>query len=63
MTYTQAQIDKANAVDLEKFLLAQGETLVRGGKLTRLDMREAKARLLEQMGPFMQSAAKYADII
>ena len=36
---------------------------VRGGKLTRLDMREAKARLLEQMGPFMQSAAKYADII
>ena len=32
MTYTQAQIDKANAVDLEKFLLAQGETLVRSGK-------------------------------
>ena len=25
MTYTQAQIDKANAVDLEKFLRAQGE--------------------------------------
>lgn len=32
MTYTQAQIDKANAVDLEKFLRAQGETLVRNGK-------------------------------
>ena len=32
MTYTQAQIDKANAVDLEKFLRAQGETLVRSGK-------------------------------
>ena len=32
MTYTQAQIDKANAVDLEKFLQAQGETLVRSGK-------------------------------
>lgn len=32
MTYTQAQIDKANAVDLEKFLWAQGETLVRSGK-------------------------------
>ena len=27
MTYTQAQIDKATAVDLEKFLRAQGETL------------------------------------
>ena len=32
MTYTQAQIDKANAVNLEKFLRAQGETLVRSGK-------------------------------
>ena len=32
MTYTQAQIDKANAVDLEKFLRARGETLVRSGK-------------------------------
>ena len=32
MTYTQAQIDKANAMDLEKFLRAQGETLVRSGK-------------------------------
>ena len=32
MTYTQAQIDKANAVDLGKFLRAQGETLVRSGK-------------------------------
>ena len=32
MTYTQTQIDKANAVDLEKFLRAQGETLVRSGK-------------------------------
>ena len=32
MTHTQAQIDKANAVDLEKFLRAQGETLVRSGK-------------------------------
>ena len=32
MTYTQAQIDKANAADLEKFLRAQGETLVRSGK-------------------------------
>ena len=32
MTYTQAQIDRANVVDLEKFLRAQGETLVRSGK-------------------------------
>lgn len=32
MTYTQAQIDHANAVNLEDFLRAQGETLVRSGK-------------------------------
>ena len=32
MTYTQPQIDKANAVNLENFLRAQGETLVRSGK-------------------------------
>ena len=32
MTYTHAQIDRANAVNLEDFLRAQGETLVRSGK-------------------------------
>ena len=32
MTYTQAQIDRANAANLEVFLRAQGETLVRSGK-------------------------------
>ncbi len=52
----------ANSSDVS-LVMVSGEVLVRGGKLTRLDMEEAKARLLEQMGPFMQSAAKYADII
>ena len=32
MTYTQARIDRANAANLEDFLRAQGETLVRSGK-------------------------------
>jgi len=32
MTYTQDQIDKANAVNLEDFLRTQSETLVRSGK-------------------------------
>ena len=32
MTYTQAQIDRANAANLEDFLRAQGEALVRSGK-------------------------------
>ena len=52
----------ANGSDVS-LVMVSGEVLVRGGKLTRLDMEEAKAKLLEQMGPFMQSAAKYADII
>ena len=52
----------ANDTDVS-LVMVSGEVLVRGGKLTRLDMEEAKAKLLEQMGPFMQSAAKYADII
>ena len=32
MTYTQTQIDRANAANLEDFLRVQGETLVRSGK-------------------------------
>ena len=32
MTYTQAQIDRANAANLEDFLRAQGETLLRSRK-------------------------------
>ena len=32
MTYTQTQIDRANAANLEDFLRAHGETLVRSGK-------------------------------
>ena len=32
MIYTQTQIDRANAANLEDFLRAQGETLVRSGK-------------------------------
>ena len=30
--FTEEQKQRANAVDLEKFLRAQGETLVRSGK-------------------------------
>ena len=32
MNYTQAQIDRANAVSLEDFLRTQGETLVKSGR-------------------------------
>ena len=32
MNYTQAQIDRANAVSLEDFLRTQGETLIKSGR-------------------------------
>ena len=32
MQYTQAQIDRANAVSLEDFLRTQGETLIKSGR-------------------------------
>ncbi len=32
MNYTQAQIDRANAVSLEDFLRTQGEKLIKGGR-------------------------------
>ena len=32
MQYTQAQIDRANAVRLEDFLRTQGETLIKSGR-------------------------------
>ncbi len=51
MTYTQAQIDKANAVDLEKFLRAQGETLVCSGKEVPLESPRQPDRLRKQMVP------------
>ena len=41
MTYTQAQIDRANAANLEKFLRAQGETLVRSGKEYRWKVHDS----------------------
>ena len=48
MTYTQAQIDRANQTDLASFLQAQGETLTRSGREYRwkehdsLTLRENK---------------------
>ena len=41
MTYTQAQIDRANAANLEDFLRAQGETLVRSGKEYRWNAHDS----------------------
>lgn len=41
MTYTQTQIDRANAANLEDFLRAQGETLVRSGKEYRWKVHDS----------------------
>ena len=52
MTYTQAQIDKANAVDLEKFLRSQGETLVRSGKEYRSEERRVGKECRSRWSPY-----------
>ena len=41
MQYTQAQIDRANAVSLEDFLRTQGETLIKSGR-EYMDCRNAE---------------------
>ena len=62
MTYTQAQIDKANAVDLEKFLRAQGETLVRSGKEYRWKNPRQPDRLRQQMVPAQPEQGRHVLI-
>ena len=49
MTYTQAQIDKANAVDLEKFLRAQGRNAGTQRKRVPLESPRQPDRLRKQM--------------
>ena len=51
MTYTQAQIDRANAANLEDFLRVQGETLVRSGKEYRWKNPRQPDRVRKQMVP------------
>ena len=43
MNYTQAQIDRANAVSLEDFLRTQGETLIKSGREYRWKGRNGKS--------------------
>ena len=42
MQYTQAQIDRANAVSLEDFLRTQGETLIKINRIAALALAVAK---------------------
>ena len=45
MNYTQAQIDRANAVSLEDFLRTQGETLIKSGREYRWKEHDEISRL------------------
>lgn len=44
-------------------VMTGGEIRVRGGRLTHIDMPQLRSRLVEEMQPFLQAAAEYADII
>lgn len=52
----------ANAADVDT-VFANGQMVVRHGELTTLDLAEIRARLVEEMKPFMAAAEKYRDII
>ena len=52
----------ANAADVDT-VFANGRMVVRHGELTTLDLAEIRARLVEEMKPFMAAAEKYRDII
>ena len=51
MNYTQAQIDRANAVSLEDFLRTQGETLRR--VFSKSKMQHKEGRILSNASFFM----------
>ena len=44
-------------------VMTGGEIRVRGGRLTHIDLPQLRSRLVEEMQPFMEAAAEYADII
>lgn len=52
----------ANSSDVDLVMTA-GEIRVHGGRVLGADLERIRAKLTEHMAPFMQSAAKYADII
>ena len=52
MQYTQAQIDRANAVSLEDFLRTQGVTLIKSGREYR--WKEQYPQYLHHYSDFLQ---------
>ena len=54
MNYTQAQIDRANAVSLEDFLRTQGETLIKSGREYRWKEHDSLQKI-----KFEKPRAKY----
>lgn len=57
-----ALVYSANASDVDT-VMAAGDVLVRGGRLTRMNLGDVRENLASRMGAFMKSAAAYADII
>ena len=63
MNYTQAQIDRANAVSLEDFLRTQGETLIKSGREYRwkehdsLTVRASSSRQISCKSPTFRITA------
>ena len=60
MQYTQAQIDRANAVSLEDFLRTQGETLIKSiQRLQCQDFRQEDLHLRHFFRQIRKSGKKF----
>ena len=57
-----ALVYSANASNVD-LVMADGRILVRGGRLTAIDLPKIKSDLLQAMKPFVEAAEEYSDII
>ena len=59
MNYTQAQIDRANAVSLEDFLRTQGETLSNEVRAAIAELAALKFEVLQKVGEAVGNVQTY----
>ena len=57
-----ALVYSANASNVDT-VMVNGELLVRGKQLVKADLQKIRRELEQEMGPFMEAAKKYEDML
>ena len=57
-----ALVYSANASNVDT-VMVNGELLVRGKQLVKADLQKIRGELKQEMGPFMEAAQKYGDML